>query len=106
MQLHAQYSSEKTYNSFDEHRCVQAFELAKFIRDTSSDCDAVIVGGDFNTTPNQVTKIKYVKFRSKINVTVGFNVIQPSDWLQDDRVHRKLRRFLESPGVSPTDSFI
>ena len=65
MQLHAQYSPEKTYNSFDEHRCLQAFELAKFIRDTSSDCDAVIVGGDFNTTPNQVTYIKYLDFLTK-----------------------------------------
>ncbi|ESO08975.1 hypothetical protein HELRODRAFT_143940, partial [Helobdella robusta] len=50
--LHAQYSEDNTYHAYEEHRCLQSFELAKFLRDTSCSCDCVVVGGDFNITPN------------------------------------------------------
>ncbi len=46
---------------------IQAFEMSQFIRLTSSDCDAIIVGGDFNLDPSDL----------------GYKVIVSNTGLQD-----------------------
>lgn len=49
-QIHACYINE----DYQAHRLTQAYELSQFIRYTSEPCDAVIVGGDFNVTPDEL----------------------------------------------------
>ncbi|GAB1605173.1 putative neutral sphingomyelinase [Argonauta hians] len=44
--IHAEYSD--TNDEYFMHRLVQSFQLSQFIKQTSSNCDAIIVGGDCN----------------------------------------------------------
>ncbi|KAK2521713.1 sphingomyelin phosphodiesterase 2 isoform X1 [Columba livia] len=50
--LHAEYCREK--DVYLPHRLVQAWELAQFIRHTSTAADVVLLGGDLNMHPGDV----------------------------------------------------
>ncbi|KAK3782718.1 hypothetical protein RRG08_037717 [Elysia crispata] len=50
--FHAEYNPG--HDEYEAHRLAQAIELCQFVRRTSSNCDMVIVAGDFNTTPAQL----------------------------------------------------
>lgn len=52
MQTHAQYNEES--DEYEAHRVGQGFEMGQFIKHTSSNCDYVIVGGDFNFQPKDL----------------------------------------------------
>ena len=41
-------------NEYRHQRIVQAYELSQFIKHTSHNCDAVIVGGDLNLRPEDL----------------------------------------------------
>ena len=40
---------------YKAHRVTQAFELSQFVKLTSESCDFVIVAGDFNLQPHDVS---------------------------------------------------
>ena len=50
-QTHADYGDCAEYLA---QRTLQAYELSQFVKHTSQGCDAVIVGGDLNMTPNEL----------------------------------------------------
>ncbi|GFN77901.1 neutral sphingomyelinase [Plakobranchus ocellatus] len=50
--FHAEYNPGQ--DEYEAHRLAQAIELCQFVRRTSSNCDMVIVAGDFNITPSQL----------------------------------------------------
>ncbi|GFS13257.1 neutral sphingomyelinase [Elysia marginata] len=50
--FHAEYNPG--HDEYEAHRLAQAVELCQFVRRTSSNCDMVVVAGDFNTTPAQL----------------------------------------------------
>lgn len=52
MQLHAEYCREN--DEYNAHRVLQAFDTAQFIRMTRGSADAVILGGDLNTEPQDL----------------------------------------------------
>lgn len=49
--LHANYNEHHHYNS---QRCLQAYQLATVVKETSCDCDVVVLAGDFNITPDEI----------------------------------------------------
>lgn len=51
-QLHAEYCREN--DEYNAHRVMQAFDTAQFIRMTKGGADAVILGGDLNTEPQDL----------------------------------------------------
>jgi sphingomyelin phosphodiesterase 2 len=51
-QLHAEYCREN--DEYAAHRVMQAFDTAQFIRMTKGGVDAVILGGDLNTEPQDL----------------------------------------------------
>ena len=52
LQLHAEYDKEN--DEYTAHRVLQAFDAAQFIRMTKGGVDAVILGGDLNTEPQDL----------------------------------------------------
>ncbi|XP_034952401.1 putative neutral sphingomyelinase [Chelonus insularis] len=50
--LHAEYNPQ--HDEYSAHRVLQAFDMAQFIRMTERGADAVILGGDLNTSPNDL----------------------------------------------------
>lgn len=50
--LHAEYDKEN--DEYTAHRVLQAFDTAQFIRMTRGGADAVILGGDLNTEPQDL----------------------------------------------------
>lgn len=52
--MHARYSHTNTMDEYASHRACQAFCLSQFVKHTSSSADAVIITGDFNTTPDEL----------------------------------------------------
>ncbi|XP_058789340.1 putative neutral sphingomyelinase [Phymastichus coffea] len=50
--LHAEYCREN--DEYNAHRVMQAFDTAQFIRMTKGGADAVILGGDLNTEPQDL----------------------------------------------------
>ncbi|OXU23225.1 hypothetical protein TSAR_014811 [Trichomalopsis sarcophagae] len=50
--LHAEYCREN--DEYNAHRVMQAFDTAQFIRMTRGGADAVILGGDLNTEPQDL----------------------------------------------------
>ncbi|XP_011298376.1 putative neutral sphingomyelinase [Fopius arisanus] len=50
--LHAEYDTEN--DEYSAHRVLQAFDMAQFIRMTRQGADAVILGGDLNTGPDDL----------------------------------------------------
>ncbi|XP_051176824.1 putative neutral sphingomyelinase isoform X2 [Leptopilina boulardi] len=50
--LHAEYDREN--DEYTAHRVLQAFDTAQFIRMTKGGADAVILGGDLNTEPQDL----------------------------------------------------
>ncbi|KAM4797238.1 sphingomyelin phosphodiesterase 2 [Rhinophrynus dorsalis] len=50
--LHAEYCREK--DCYKSHRILQSWELAQFIRHTSSGSDVVLLGGDLNMHPDDL----------------------------------------------------
>lgn len=50
--LHAEYNREN--DEYAAHRVLQAFDTAQFIKMTSGGSDAVILGGDLNTEPQDL----------------------------------------------------
>ncbi|CAL1542971.1 unnamed protein product [Lymnaea stagnalis] len=50
--FHAEYNPAQ--DEYEAHRLAQAFELSQFIRNTSRDCDMIIVAGDLNTGPTHL----------------------------------------------------
>ncbi|XP_033219483.1 putative neutral sphingomyelinase [Belonocnema kinseyi] len=50
--LHAEYDKEN--DEYTAHRVLQAFDTAQFIRMTKGGADAVILGGDLNTEPQDL----------------------------------------------------
>ncbi|XP_014211102.1 putative neutral sphingomyelinase [Copidosoma floridanum] len=50
--LHAEYCKEN--DEYTAHRVLQAFDTAQFIRMTKGGADAVILGGDLNTEPQDL----------------------------------------------------
>ena len=61
----AEYEVEN--DEYLAHRVAQAFEMSQFIKMTSSSCDAVIAGGDFNLRP----------------IDLGYKIIASNACLQD-----------------------
>ncbi|GLG98580.1 uncharacterized protein GBIM_05207 [Gryllus bimaculatus] len=51
--LHAEY--DRTNDEYLSHRVLQAFDTAQFVRLTSKNCDLVILGGDLNTEPSDLS---------------------------------------------------
>ena len=50
--MHAEYDKEN--DEYTAHRVLQAFDTAQFIRMTKGGADAVILGGDLNTEPQDL----------------------------------------------------
>lgn len=51
-QLHACYDNSK--DKYINHRIIQAFETANFIRITSTNSDLAVLAGDLNSDPNEI----------------------------------------------------
>lgn len=50
--MHAEYCKEN--DEYTAHRVLQALDTAQFIRMTKDGCDALILGGDLNTEPQDL----------------------------------------------------
>ena len=59
-QMHANYSFEQSpqtsthWKAYNEHRTIQALELARFVASTSDGAAAVFVAGDLNSWPQSL----------------------------------------------------
>lgn len=52
-QLHAEYNRRN--DEYMAHRVLQAFDMSQFISMTSTNADIVILGGDLNTEPGDLS---------------------------------------------------
>lgn len=52
-QLHAEYNHRN--DEYMAHRVLQAFDMSQFIYITSANADIVILGGDLNTEPGDLS---------------------------------------------------
>ena len=49
--MHARYDLANNSDEYEGHRALQAFSLTQFVKHTSKSCNAVIVAGDMNSMP-------------------------------------------------------
>jgi hypothetical protein len=62
-QLHAEYNHRN--DEYMAHRVLQAFDMSQFICMTSANADIVILGGDLNTEPGDLS-YRIIRFNAQL----------------------------------------